>query len=168
VLEHQVPKQHYQVSTYRAQNSIGYLTKRAHSLMLDVLEPVLEMHGFTFVQYVILSWLRDGIALNPRDICFQFRHNSGALTRVIDQLAERGLLERIRRDRDRRKVELQLTAGGRETIESLIPLVVEKLNLALADFSSAEVREFLRLLIKLNTALQSTVELGIAAAGVHA
>ena len=137
--------------------------KRAHSLMLDVLEPLLEKHGFTFVQYVILSWLRDGIALNPKDICFQFRHNSGALTRVIDQLAERGLLERIRRDRDRRKVELQLTAGGRETIETLIPLVVEKLNLALADFSSAEVQEFLRLLIKLNTTLQSAVQPGMAA-----
>jgi DNA-binding MarR family transcriptional regulator len=70
---------------------------------------LLEKHGFTFVQYLVLSWLRDGIALNSKDICFQFRHNSGALTRVIDQLAERGLLERIRRDRDRRKVDLQLT-----------------------------------------------------------
>jgi DNA-binding MarR family transcriptional regulator len=158
-----MPRHHYQASTYRAQNGIGYLIKRAHSLMLDVLEPVLEKHGFTFVQYVILSWLRDGIALNPKDICFQFRHNSGALTRVIDQLAARGLLERIRRDRDRRKVELQLTAGGRETIEILIPLVVQKLNLALADFSSAEVQEFLRLLIKLNTTLQSTVEPGMTA-----
>ena len=162
-----MPKRHYQVSTYRAQNSIGYLMKRAHSLMLDVLEPVLEEHGFTFVQYVILSSLRDGLALNPKDICLQFRHNSGALTRVIDQLAERGLLERIRRDRDRRKVDLQLTAQGRETIQSLIPLVVEKLNLALADFSSAEVEEFLRLLNKLNTTLQSTVEPRMAAAGMR-
>jgi DNA-binding MarR family transcriptional regulator len=160
-----VPKGHYQVSTYRAQNSIGYLMKRGHSLLLDVLEPVLEKHGFTFVQYVILSWLRDGIALNPKDICFQFRHDSGALTRVIDQLAERGLLERIRRDRDRRKVDLQLTAAGRGTIQSLIPLVVEKLNLALVDFSSAEVEDFLRLLIKLNATLQSTVEPGMMAAG---
>jgi DNA-binding MarR family transcriptional regulator len=166
--EHQVSKQHYQVSTYRAQNSVGYLIKRAHSLMLDVLEPVLEKHGFTFIQYVILSWLRDGIALNPKDICLQFRHNSGALTRVIDQLAERGLLERIRRDRDRRKVELQLTVAGRKTIEGLIPLVVEKLNLALADFTSAEVQEFLRLLVKLNTTLQSAVEPGMAAISVDA
>ena len=151
-------KQHYQVSTYRAQSSIGYLMKRAHSLMLDVMEPLVEEHGFTFIQWVILSWLRDGIAVNPRDICIQYRHNSGALTRVIDQLAERGLLERIRRDRDRRKVELQLTPAGRAAIESLIPLVVDKLNLALADFSSAEVQEFQRLLIKLNTALQSPAE----------
>jgi len=157
-------KQHYQVSTYRSQNSIGYLLKRAHSMMLDVIEPVLEERGFTFVQYVILSWLRDGIAVNPKDICFQFRHNSGALTRVIDQLAARGFLERVRRDRDRRKVELQLTPAGREAVERLIPLVVEKLNLALADFSSAEVQEFQRLLLKLNTSLQSPAEPRAAAA----
>src|ERR1700737_2444884 len=148
-------KQYYQASTYRAQKSVGYLVKRAHSLMLDILEPMLEERGFTFIQYVILSWLRDGIAVNPKDICFQYRHNSGALTRVIDQLAERGLLERMRRDRDRRKVELQLTPAGREAVESLIPLVVDKLNLALSDFSSAEVEEFLRLLLKFNTTVQS-------------
>jgi DNA-binding MarR family transcriptional regulator len=160
-------KQHYQASTYRAQKSIGYLIKRAHSLMLDVMEPVLEERGFTFIQYVILSWLRDGIAVNPKDICFQFRHDSGALTRVIDQLAERGLLERIRRDRDRRKVELQLTPAGLGTIEALIPLVVEKLNLALADFSGAEFEEFLRLLVKLDNTLQSAVKPGMAPVSVE-
>jgi DNA-binding MarR family transcriptional regulator len=161
-------KQHYQVSTYRAQNSIGYLVKRAHSLMLDVMEPLLEERGFSFVQYVILAWLRDGIAVNPKDICAQYRHDSGAMTRVIDQLAERGLLERMRRDRDRRKVELQLTPAGREAIEGLLPLVVEKLNLALVDFSSEEVQELLRLLIKLNTTLQSGAQRSAAAADAEA
>jgi DNA-binding MarR family transcriptional regulator len=151
-------KQHYQVSTYKAQLSIGYLVKRAHSLMLDILEPVIEQRGFSFVQYVVMSSLRDGIAVNPKTICSQFRHDSGALTRIIDQLAERGLLERVRRDRDRRKVELQLTPAGREMIESIIPLVVDKLNEVLADFSKAEVQEMLRLLVKLNTTLQTHVD----------
>ena len=59
-------KQHYHPATYKAQNSVGYLIKRAHSMMLDVLEPVFEEQGFSYIQYVILSWLRDGIALNPR------------------------------------------------------------------------------------------------------
>ena len=151
-------KQHYKVSTYKAQSSVGYLLKRASALIVDVMEPVFEAQGFTFVQYQILAWLRDGIAVNPKDICAQFRHNSGALTRVIDQLAERGLLERARRDRDRRKVELELTPAGRAVVETLIPLVVEKLNDALADFSSAEVQEFKRFLLKLNVTLQSAVE----------
>jgi DNA-binding MarR family transcriptional regulator len=149
---------HYNVETYRAQVSVGYLVKRTHSLMVDIMEPVFAVRGFTFLQYVILSFLREGIALHPRDICAQYRHNSGALTRVIDQLAERGLLERVRRGRDRRKVELQLTPAGRDTIEGLIPLVVEKLNLALADLSEAEVHEFQRLLVKLNSRLLATVE----------
>jgi DNA-binding MarR family transcriptional regulator len=151
-------KQHYQVATYKAQLSVGYLVKRAHSLMLDIMEPVIEQRGFSFVQYVVMSALRDGIAVNPKVICAQYRHDSGALTRIIDQLAERGLLERVRRDRDRRKVELQLTPAGRETIESIIPLVVDKLNEVLTDFSKTEVQELLRLLVKLNTTLQAHVD----------
>ena len=157
-------KQHYEVSTYKAQLSIGYLVKRAHSLMLDIMEPVIEQRGFSFVQYVVMSALRDGIAMNPKVICAQFRHDSGALTRIIDQLAERGLLERVRRDRDRRKVELQLTPAGRETIESIIPLVVDTLNEVLTDFSKAEVQELLRLLVKLNTTLQEHVDPSTVAA----
>jgi len=151
-------KQPYDVATYTAQTSIGYLVKRAHSLTLDIMEPVFAAHGFSFIQYVILSWLRDDIAVNPRDICAQYRHDSGALTRVIDQLAERGLLERMRRDRDRRKVELQLTPAGRDAIERLVPLVVDKLNEALRDFTETEALELRRLLVKLNSSLQGIVE----------
>lgn len=157
-------KQHYHLSTYKAQLSIGYLVKRAHSLMLDIMEPVIEQRGFSFIQYVVMSALRDGIAVNPKVICTQYRHDSGALTRIIDQLAERGLLERVRRDRDRRKVELQLTPAGRETIESIIPSVVDKLNEVLTHMSKTEVQELLRLLVKLNTTLQAHVDSSVEAA----
>jgi DNA-binding MarR family transcriptional regulator len=151
-------KQHYQASTYRAQESIGYLVKRSHSLMHDIMDPVLEAHGFSFIQYVILAWLRDGIAVNPKTFCDLYRHDSGAMTRVIDQLAERGLLERVRRGGDRRKVELELTPAGRTAVEGLIPLVVDKLNLALASSARPSSRNCSALLIKLNTTMQSAVE----------
>ena|SRR5271154_3029731 len=152
-------EQHYHASTYKAQNSIGYLVKRAQSMVMDVLEQVVVERGFSFIHYVILTWVRDGIAVNPKDICLKYRHDSGALTRVIDQLEERGLLERVRRGNDRRKVDLELTDAGRKTVEGLIPLVVDKLNLVLADFSRDEVTELKRLLSKLNTRLESTLDL---------
>jgi DNA-binding MarR family transcriptional regulator len=151
-------EQHYHAATYTAKSSVGYLIKRAHAMLMDVLENLFADRGFSFIHYAILTYVRDGIAVNPKDICVQYRHDSGALTRVIDQLEKRGLLERVRRGADRRKVELQLTEEGRKTVESLIPLVVDKLNLALVDFSREEVTEFKRLLVKLNTRLTTTLD----------
>jgi hypothetical protein len=66
-----MPKPHYEVATYRAQENIGHLLKCARSLAMNVMEPVLEARGFTFLQYTILAWLRDGIAMNPRDISWE-------------------------------------------------------------------------------------------------
>lgn len=126
--------------------------------MLDAVEPLLERHGLTYAQYFTLVMLRDETVVNPKDICLQFRHDSGALTRVIDQLAERALVARVRSDVDRRKVELQLTAAGRKMLDAVLPSVVELLNLMLEDFSAAEIEELMRLLTKLNTRLQSMLD----------
>jgi MarR family multiple antibiotic resistance transcriptional regulator len=141
--------QHYHPSTYEARNSVGYLIKRTYALMLDCLEPAFAAHGFTYMQYVVLMQLRSGEAINQRDFCQLFRHDSGALTRVIDQLAQRGLVERERSASDRRKVNLHLTAAGLATCETLIPLVVDKLNAGVEDFSRAELEQLLHLLGKL-------------------
>lgn len=155
-----MPKQHYEPSTYSSQSSVGYLTKRAYSLMLDVVEPLFEKHGLTYAQYIILAMLRDSAAVNAKDICLQFRHDSGALTRVIDQLAERGLVARLRSGVDRRKVDLQLTEAGHKTVDAMFPSIIGLLNLMLEDFSAAEVQELTRLLTKLNTQLQSMTRVG--------
>lgn len=139
---------HYQAKTYEARNSVGYQVKRTYALMLDALEPAFVAHGFTYMQYVVLMQLRSGAAHNLRDICVSFRHDSGALTRVIDLLAERGLVERRRCEQDRRKVNLHLTPAGLATCEQLIPLVVDRLNAAVGDFSRTELDELNRLLGK--------------------
>ena len=147
-------RQHYRSDNYRARDSIGYLMKRVSSLMLDGIEAAFEEHGFTFTQWVVLMYVRDGIALTSADICREMRHDSGALTRVIDQLEERGLLARQRSREDRRVVELQLTRAGRETVESLIPITVRCLNAALDIFTRDEVATLKDLLTRMHSHLQ--------------
>lgn len=146
----------YQPATYRVQENVGYLIKHAQSLLMNAMERVFRVRGFTFLQFTILSSLRDGVAVNPKDICEHYRHDSGALSRVIDQLAKRRLLQRVRCDRDRRKVQLQLTAAGREAADELMPMAMAVLNKALVEFSDLEVRELQRLVVKLNTNLLTT------------
>jgi len=153
-----MPRQQYNVSTYRAEVSIGYLVRRANCLIMDIIEPSLARKGLTFLQYMILKLLREGKIANPKDICGHFRSDSGALTKVIDQLAERDLVQRLRRDRDRRKVELRLTERGRTIVDSILPSVVESLNLALAEFSAQEARQLTQLLTRLNSRMEALLQ----------
>jgi DNA-binding MarR family transcriptional regulator len=139
---------HYKAETYRAKSSVGYLVKRANALVIESLEPALAEQGFTFTQWVVMMFLRDGLAPNAKDICVQLRHDSGAVTRVLDQLEARAFVRRERSQDDRREVKLCLTDAGYRMVESLIPVVVDKLNFVLRDFSSAEVSELTRLLTK--------------------
>lgn len=150
-------KQYYHADTYSTHNSIGYLVKRAHGLSLDALEPGLAEHGLTFTQYAVLMALRDDLALNARDICIKLRHDSGALTRVLDQLEARGLVERQRSAEDRRAIKLLLTPQGHAALKTVVPLVVERINGAIKDFSTAEMDELLRLLNKLILGLHNEV-----------
>jgi DNA-binding MarR family transcriptional regulator len=142
-------RQHYKPETYTARKSVGYLVKRAHIMCRNALEAALEKNGLTYMQWVALMYMRDGLALNPRDLCADFRIDSGALTRLIDQLEERGWVERQRSREDRRTVELRLTDAGQRAVEAQLPLVVDCLNCALRNFTRTEVNDLTRLLIKL-------------------
>ncbi|HEX4377482.1 MAG TPA: MarR family transcriptional regulator [Steroidobacteraceae bacterium] len=142
------PTQHYSPETYKARSSVGYLIKRAAALGIECIEPAIEARGFTFTQWVVLMYLRDGLAFNAKEICLQLRHDSGAVTRLIDQLEAREFVRRERSVDDRREVKLILTDAGREMVELLIPTVVERLNFMLRDFSAGEVSELTRLLHK--------------------
>jgi DNA-binding MarR family transcriptional regulator len=140
---------HYDVNSYTSGNSLGYLVKLAHILMLDRANEAFVGHDLSFMQWIVLVRLREGRELTASDLCRVLRHDTGALTRMLDQLEERGYLQRNRSREDRRVVHLQLTDDGLKKATELTPLIVDRLNDALADFSKAEFAELCRLLTKL-------------------
>lgn len=139
----------YDPKTFTARGSLGYLLKMAHMQMHDCADAVLAAHELSFVQWISLMKLREGTALTASDLCREMRHDAGALTRVLDQLEQRGFIVRERSLQDRRVVELHLTEAGRAKLEEVVPAVVERFNIALGGFSKAEFTELTRLLDKL-------------------
>lgn len=133
---------------------MGYLLRRVYSVMHERIEAAFAGHDFTLMQWIILIYLRDGLAHTASDIAREFRHDSGALTRVIDQLERRGLITRRRSTNDRRVVELGLTTLGRRTIEQLLPVMVSEMNTALAPFTRTEFEQMRTLLQRLVDHLQ--------------
>ena len=133
-----MPEQHYRPQTYRSRDSVGYLIRRLYTLLLARFEGALAQADFTLTQWIVLIQLRDGISRTASDLASDLDHDSGALTRVLDQLERRGFLSRRRSSQDRRVVELRLTPAGKAIAEELLPLVVEQTNVALAPLSKAE------------------------------
>jgi DNA-binding MarR family transcriptional regulator len=144
--------EYYCPETYTAKNSIGYLVRRAGNLMTTRVEAAFAQHEITFAQWLVLMKLRDGLATTAAEIARDMCHDSGALTRIIDQLTQRGFVERRRSLADRRTLDLTLTEEGLRMVNSLVPLVVNMLNTALAGFTKDEADTLTRLLTKLVSA----------------
>jgi DNA-binding MarR family transcriptional regulator len=149
-----VSRQHYSADSFHVRDSIGYLVKRTQRLMHDRIEAVFASQSITFQQWIVLMHLRDGIATTTAGLCQEIRHDSGAMTRLLDQLEERGFIERQRQAADRRVIDLALTPAGRKMVESLVPLTVDTLNSALTGFTKTEVQQLQGLLRRIITRVE--------------
>jgi len=147
-------RQHYLQKNFRMQDTIGYLLKHTFRAMSDCIHGKFASQGCSFQQWIVLMHLRDRTVRTVADLSRELLHDSGAMTRLIDQLEVRGWIERQRNREDRRVVELSLTSQGSAVAESLIPLAIGTLNSALEDFSREEVQQLQSMLRRLTARLQ--------------
>lgn len=92
-------------------------------------------------------------ALPQKEIAKNLSVTGGNITMVVDNLQKRDLVDRNRWQEDRRVVHVALTDLGRETIESYIPLHVEKVLGALGGLEPKEQEQLQSLCNKLEAAL---------------
>lgn len=71
------------------------------------------------------------------------------MTRIIDDLVSRGLVERVHCKEDRRRIDLHLTAAGIKLVEHALPIIRRHAQTTFDIFEPQERAEFERLLIKL-------------------
>jgi DNA-binding MarR family transcriptional regulator len=153
-----MPKQHYKPESFHLRDSIGYLLKRSQRLMQERIEVLFAEQGCTLQQWVVLMHLRDGLASTVADLCRDLHHDSGAMTRLIDQLESRSLIERRRNPEDRRVIELSITKAGNKLLDELIPTACGMLNDTLDGFSREEVKQLQSLLRRMIGRLEERVQ----------
>lgn len=137
-----------------AQRSPGRLIRRLAKLATAYVESRFEGAGLSFVQWVSLKVIRDGLVSNAGELAREVGITSGATTRLIDGLEARGLLARglLARDRgagDRRVVKLVVTDAGREAVEAQSESVVGAWNELIADLDQNEVQQLVAILTKM-------------------
>jgi MarR family transcriptional repressor of emrRAB len=110
----------------------------------DRTNAALKPHELADTGYIVLAILYGSLdetstASELSEACHEKPAN---LTRVCDDLAARGLIERGTRTGDRRTVLITLTAKGRALIQQVLPDVSTSLSSAFDGFSKAEMAQF--------------------------
>jgi DNA-binding MarR family transcriptional regulator len=96
--------------------------------------------------YGVLFCLRDAEALPAGEIALAAELSPAAATEMLESLAEAGLVQRTRSERDRRVVLNALTERGRELVERKHALYEPRFRAAFAAFSPEELRTAARVL----------------------
>lgn len=94
--------------------------------------------GLTVPQFRILHILSKGSDQGLSDFADDLGISPAALSKAIDALVERGLVERAVATEDRRRVELALTASGKRLVATSRGVIEQALEARLAGLGKAE------------------------------
>ncbi|MFT0171365.1 MarR family winged helix-turn-helix transcriptional regulator [Paraburkholderia mimosarum] len=102
-----------EVRDYDLGESVGYLISRVKSTMSNMVtqRAVAEL-GVTSQQASILFMVATGKCTLAAELAREYGIDASAVTRLVDRLEKRGLLQRVRSSEDRRAVHLALTPEG--------------------------------------------------------
>ncbi len=125
----------YDGRSYVAGDSVGYLLNQVVISMRRQIEQAMTAHDLSAAQwYPLWKLKRDGPG-TAQELARDMDIDAGAMTRLIDRLAAKGLVGRLRSDSDRRVIVLTLTAVG-QAVAAHIPQVPFVLWVALVWLSS--------------------------------
>jgi len=136
----------YAIETFRPSQGIGAYIGRARRTIVEAIDQELAPLGISHAQWIVVLLLGDGAAATAADLCKILIYDPGAMTRLLDRLAKKGVLRRVRTRDDRRTVRLELTAEGRKLYPRILEALVQVFNRLLHGFSRSEVRQLQQLL----------------------
>jgi DNA-binding MarR family transcriptional regulator len=145
----------YDVKSFEPRKAVGYLINRVRADMLAALDRELAQDAelaaleVTAPQFIILSLLAQRDIDSTSRLCKDMSYDPGAMTRMVDRLEAKGLIERRRCPDDRRLVNLELTDAGHAAVPRMRACSVSVLNRFLRGFSKDEARQLEGLLARM-------------------
>lgn len=102
-----------------------------------VSEPV-RQHGLTHPQFDIVATLGNTPGMTYKELGERTLITKGTLTGVIERLEQKGLVERVRNDADKRSFFVHLTASGEALFQRVFPAVVTHGKQLFADYGDGD------------------------------
>ncbi|MBB3349511.1 MULTISPECIES: MarR family transcriptional regulator [unclassified Sphingomonas] len=141
-------------TTFFAPPHPGTLLRSTFRAMADAAEHRLQSAGINLSQWLALKLIAQRQRVCVRDISDELEMDPGAVTRLLDRLEQRDLVQRSRSTIDRRVVDVAITPGGTKLVcdaeETLSALWAE----AFAGWTETDRTNLAQLLGRLNEAFR--------------
>jgi len=113
--------------------------------LANLLDQRLRPYGLSDIEFraLINIYSLQDTAAYPGDLCSSLGHSPANITRITDNLVERGLLSRVADERDRRRLLLTITPAGEQLIQSLLPVMLQSMRESFRNFSAENVEQLL-------------------------
>lgn len=129
----------YTSDNYEWQSSTGHLIAKLHHSLRRTLEIELARFGdVSSAQWLVMMILTHQDDVTAASLAKRLNYDPGSMTRLLDRLQEKGLIQRTRADADRRCIQIELTAAGRALKPSLPTAAINAINQSLTGFKPEE------------------------------
>src|SRR5262252_2271172 len=139
----------YDGDRYVVAESIGHQLFSLMTMIRREVEARMAKHDLTDAQWKPLMYLKMGRASTAIELAREMDIDAGAVTRMVDRLEAKGMIERARSDEDRRVVNLRLTKSGNAIAEQVPHILAAVNNDFLRGFSETEWKQLRKLLARL-------------------
>jgi len=128
----------YVGETYDMSESVGHMLFKLVTHMRREVETRMAELDLTDAQWKPLWLLKLGRVTTAFELAREMNVDAGAMTRMVDRLAAKGLIERLRSETDRRVVHLKLTREGDAAVEQVPHVLADANNDCLRGFTRQE------------------------------
>jgi MarR family transcriptional regulator, multiple antibiotic resistance protein MarR len=129
----------YSNDNYQWNSSTGFLIANLHHSMRRALDTELASFGdVSSAQWVVMMTLSHQTEVTAANLAKRLNYDPGSMTRLLDRLQDKGLIQRTRLDDDRRCIRIELTEAGRTLAPQLPTAAINAINKSLAGFSAEE------------------------------
>ncbi len=131
---------------FEPDTSVGFQVRMTHRAMQRALQARIAPAGATLGMWYFLRalWSEDG--LTQRELADRTGTMEPTTMSAIQSMEEKGLVRRVRNEKDRRKINVHLTVKGRALESELLPVAAEVVATAVKGFSEREIAMLLELL----------------------
>ena len=125
----------------------GHLIRRLHQLSTQVFVQRTQAAGFdlTPVQFAALDAIHNHPGTDQATVAELIAYDRATIGGVIERLEQKGWVDRVVSERDRRARELSLTREGERTFQALVPVVRGLQDEILQSLGDADRARFLKL-----------------------